>query len=231
MSDDLINSFDVIPLTPLRQIISSRMLMSKQTIPHYRVAVDIEVDALLNLRKAINEENPNQRVSLNDFTIKACATALMQMPSLNVQFVNNEIHQYHDADISVVIAVEGGLSTPVIRKANEKSVRQIASEVKDVASRAASGRLKMAEITGGSFSISNLGMYGVDQFDAIINPPQGAILAVGSAKPQAVIKDGSIAVANMMRVTLSADHRAIDGANGAQFLTVIKELLQCPENL
>jgi len=221
----------VLALSPLRKIIAARMTEAKQTIPHYRVSSDIEMDALLTLRKKHNEKNPDQKASVNDFIIKACATALMENPAINIQLIDDEIHQYHQADISVVIAVKGGLSTPVIRNANNKTVAEIAEEVQALAARAQNGSLKMDEILGGTFSISNLGMYGVDQFDAIINPPQCAILAIGSAKPQPIIKDGDIAIATVMRVTLSLDHRAIDGATGAQFLGVLKEKLQNPGHL
>ena len=225
MTDD----YGVIRLTPLRKVIAARMLDAKQTIPHYRLAMDVEMDALLALRKQVNASHPDSKVSVNDFIIKACANALMEKPALNIQWVDNEIHQYRQADISVVIAVEGGLSTPIIRGADKKTVAEIAAEVKDLAARAAAGQLKMEEILGGTFSISNLGMYGVDQFDAIINPPQCAILAVSSAKPQAVVKAGAVAVATVMRVQLSLDHRAIDGATAAAFLAVLREQLEKPE--
>ena len=221
----------VIPLTPLRKIIAARMTEAKQTIPHYRVGVDIEMDALLALRQQFNEEHPKTKVSVNDFIIKACAMALIENPTLNIQLIDNDIHQYPQADISVVTAVEGGLSTPVIRLANHKSVQTIAEEVKNLTVKAQQGSLKMDEILGGTFSVSNLGMYGVDQFDAIINSPQCAILAVGGAKLKTVIKDNDIKIAKVMRVTLSLDHRAIDGATGAQFLSILCNLLQEPESL
>lgn len=231
MNDTHKDIYHVIPLTPLRKVIAARMTEAKQTIPHFRVAADIEMDALLALRKQVNAENSDHKVSVNDFIIKACATALMEHPAINIQLVNDEIHQYRQADISVVIAVDGGLSTPVIRNANNKSLLEIASEVKSVAARAAQGQLKMDEILGGSFSISNLGMFGIDQFDAIINPPQGAILAVGGAIPQPIVKDGMITTATIMRVNLSLDHRAIDGAIGAQFLATLRKILENPEAL
>lgn len=224
-------NYKVIALTPLRKIIAARMSEAKQTIPHYRVCMDIEMDALLALRQQFNNDNPNNKVSVNDFVIKACATALMEQPALNGQFIDNEIHQYKQADISVVMAVEGGLSTPVVRNANNKTAQAIAEEVKSLSTRAQKGTLKMEEILGGSFSISNLGMFGVDQFDAIINPPQCAILSIGSASPKAVIKNGDIAIAKVMRATLSLDHRVIDGAIGAQFLSMFREQLQHPEGL
>ena len=225
------NTYKVIPLSPLRKIIAARMTEAKQTIPHYRISVDIEMDTLLALRKQFNIDNPNSKVSVNDVVIKACANALMENPAINSQLIDDEIHQYQQADIAIVIAVDGGLSTPIVRHANDKSVQDIALEVRELAHRAATGQLKMDEIMGGSFSISNLGMYGIDQFDAIINPPQCAILAVGGAKQQAIIKNGELAIATMMRATLSLDHRAIDGATGAEFLSVLRKYLQTPELL
>ena len=224
-------SYTAVPLTPLRKIIAVRMIEAKQSIPHYRVSADIDMDNLLALRQQMNTGNPEQKLSVNDFVIKACAMALMQWPAINSQFMGDEIHQYTDADISVVVAVDGGLSTPVLRQANQKSLHSIAAEVKTLADRAAKGQLKMAEISGGSFSISNLGAYGVDQFDAIINPPQVAILAVSAAKQQAVVKDGEVLIKSIMRVSLSLDHRAVDGAIGAGFLEALRTLLESPEPL
>lgn len=217
-------------LTPLRQIIAARMVEAKQTIPHYRVSMDIRMDAVIAQRKQLNADNPETKVSLNDYVIKACATALMAIPEINCQFIDDQIHQYSHADISVVVAVEGGLSTPVVRDAGNKTVQQIAAEVKALASKAAQGKLKMSEISGGTFSISNLGNYGVDQFDAIINPPQCAILAIGTATQQPVITDGKLGIATMMNATLSLDHRVIDGAVGAQFLGLVREILEIPES-
>ena len=223
--------YHTIPLTPLRKIIAARMTEAKQTIPHYRVCMDIQMDALLALRQHLNADNLQNKVSVNDLIIKACATTLMEQPALNCQFIDNEIHQYQQADISVVMAVDGGLSTPIVKNANHKTTQEITKNIKDLAGRAQQGTLKMNEIVGGSFSISNLGMFGVDQFDAIINPPQCAILAVGAARPQPVVKNGSVQTANLMRASLSLDHRVIDGATGAQFLSALRELLQHPEAL
>ena len=224
-------AYTAVPLTPLRKIIAARMTEAKQSIPHYRVSADIDMDNLLALRQQMNTGNPEQKLSVNDFVIKACAMALMQWPAINSQFMGDETHQYTDADISVVVAVDGGLSTPVLRQANQKSLHSIAAEVKTLADRAAKGQLKMAEISGGSFSISNLGAYGVDQFDAIINPPQVAILAVSAAKQQAVVKGGVVRIKSIMRVGLSLDHRAVDGAIGAGFLEALRTLLESPEPL
>lgn len=220
-----------IQLTPLRKIIAARMTEAKQTIPHYRVSADINMDQLFSLREKHNAEKPNAKVSVNDYLIKAVAMTLMQCPTINSQFIEGKIHQYTQADISVVIAVDGGLSTPIIRKANTMSVEQISQQVKELAQRAQQGSLKMEEIQGGSFGVSSLGMYNVDQFDAIINPPQCGILAVGSAKQQAIVKDGVVMPARVMRVSLSLDHRVIDGAEGAEFLTVLKNQLESSELL
>lgn len=223
--------YQTLALTPLRNIIANRMVEAKQTIPHYRLTVDIEMDALLALRKRTNTETPEHKISVNDFVIKASALALLANPEVNIQFVDHEIRQFSQADISVVIAVDGGLSTPVIRNADAKSVPQIAAEVKSLSARAAAGQLKMDEILGGSFSISNLGMYGIEQFDAIINPPQAAILAVGTAKMQPIAKTGEMVLATVMRASLSLDHRVIDGATGAKFLEVLRNHLQHPDSL
>ncbi len=223
--------FDVVPLTPLRKVIAARMTEAKQSIPHFRVSVDIAMDNLLALRKDHNAAHSDQKISVNDLIIKACATTLMDYPAVNSQYVDNAIHQYRQADISVVMAVEGGLSTPVIRQADQKSVREIAAQVKDFAARAKAGQLKMDDILGGSFSISNLGMYNIDQFDAIINPPQTAILAIGSAKPMPVINNHEIGMATVLRATLSLDHRVLDGATGAQFLNALRGQLENPASL
>ncbi len=224
-------NYETLRMTPLRKVIAARMQEAKQTIPHYRVAVDIEMDALLAARQKLNAEHSDAKVSVNDFIIKACAQALMECPEVNIQYVDGHIHQYHQADISVVIAVGGGLATPVVWGANRKSLHEISSTVKDLAARAAAGKLKMDEIMGGSFSISNLGMFDVDSFDAIINPPQCAILAVASARPQVRVVDGDIKTPVIMRAALSLDHRTIDGATGAKFMGVLKDIIQSPSHL
>ncbi len=227
------DSYTVVPLSQLRRVIAARMSEAKQTIPHFRMLAEIEMDALLALRKELNaSRTAEERVSVNDCMIKACASALMQHPGVNAQFVAGEIHQYHHAEISVITAVHGGLSTPIVRAADRKTVWEIASEVRGLAARAATGRLKMDEIAGGSFSISNLGAHGVDEFDAIINPPQCAILALGQARPQAVVgSDGRVRVAMVMKATLSVDHRAIDGIAAAAFLKTLREVVAEPQLL
>lgn len=225
-------AYTAVPLSPLRKAIAARMTEATRTIPHFRVVTEIEIEALLAWRGQINATQPAGNVSINDCLIKACAAALMEHPAVNSQFVSDTIHQYHAADISVVVAVEGGLATPVIRGANRKSVQEIAAEVRALVARAAARQLRMEEITGGSFSISNLGAYGIEQFDAIINPPQCAILAVGRAKRRLVIRDtGESQIATVLRATLSVDHRAIDGAVAAEFLATLRGHLEQPEQM
>lgn len=224
-------AYTSVPLSPLRKAIAARMTEAARTIPHFRVVADIEMDALLSWRGRINASVVD-KVSINDCLVKACALALMEHPSLNSQFMGEVIHQYHSADISIVVAVEGGLVTPVIRGADRKSVQEIAAESRTLAARAAARQLRMDEITGGSFSLSNLGAYGVEQFDAIINPPQCAILAVGCAKRRLVIRDNDEShIATVLRATLSADHRAIDGAVAAQFLSTLRRIIEAPEGM
>ncbi len=225
MSEDYL----VRPLTPMRKVIAARMSEAKRTIPHFRLTADIEVDALLARRTELCQTQPGVALSLNDLLIKACAQALMDVPEVNVQWAENELHQFASADISIVTAVAGGLATPIVRKAQAKSVWEISAEVSELAARAARNTLRMDEVLGGSFSISNLGMYGVDQFDAIINPPQCAILAVGTAKARCVAsRDLGPRVATVMRVTLSADHRAIDGVAGARLLAALRSCIEVP---
>lgn len=226
------SAYTVNALSPLRKVIAARMTDAVQSVPHFRLGVDVEVDALLSLRRTLREKNPDKSLSLNDLLIKGCATALMEVPALNIQWVAGEIHQYHTADISVVTAVDGGLSTPIIRRAESKTIWEIAQEVKALTARAAKNLLKMEEVFGGSFSLSNLGMYGVEEFDAIINLPQCAILAVGAAKLRCVVSpDHKTRIATVLRATLSVDHRAIDGATAAKFLAALRKRLEEPGDL
>jgi pyruvate dehydrogenase E2 component (dihydrolipoamide acetyltransferase) len=222
----------VVPLSPMRKVIAARMTEAARTIPHFRLVADLNVDALLGLRRRLRDSRPDERVSLNDLMIKACSLALQETPAVNIQWVEGVIHQYSAVDISVVTAVDGGLSTPIVRGVQAKSVFDVAREVKELAARAASNSLRMNEILGGTFSISNLGMYGIDQFDAIINPPQCAILAVGRAKPALIGETaGESRVAMVMRVTLSIDHRALDGAIGAEFLSALRRHVEQPDQI
>lgn len=215
----------------MRKVIAARMVDAAQTIPHFRLTIDVEVDALLKIRKDLRAANSGAP-SVNDFLVKACAGALIEVPALNIQYVDGEIHQFASADISVVMALEGGLSAPIVRGADRKSVWEIAQEVRDLGARAAKNGLKVQEVLGGSFSISNLGMHGIDQFDAIINPPQCAILAVGQARPRVTADSNQqVRVATVIKATLSVDHRAADGALGAAFLASLRRRLENPQQL
>ena len=219
-----------VPMSGMRRTIASRLQASKQTIPHYRVSMDIKLDALLALRKQINEGEPGVNVSVNDCVVKAVAMALVKCPEVNVQYdeATRSIQRFTDADISVAVAIADGLITPIVRAANTKTLGQISTEARDLATRARAGTLKADEFQGGSFSISNLGMFGVRQFDAIINPPQAAILAVAGGEQRMVVENGEPQVATVMTVSLSADHRVIDGAVAAQFLQVLKRFMETP---
>jgi pyruvate dehydrogenase E2 component (dihydrolipoamide acetyltransferase) len=216
----------------MRRAIAARMSESKRTIPHFRLVADIQIDELLARRKELLQRRPDRPLSLNDLLIKACAQALTDVPDVNVQWAEKELHRFHSADIAIVTAVKGGLTTPIVRAADSKSVWQIAAEVKELTARAARNELRIGEIFGGSFSISNLGMYAVDQFDAIINPPQCAILAVGQGKPRCVaLQDLRVGIATVARMTLSVDHRAIDGVIAAEFLSALRARIETPSDL
>lgn len=217
-------------LSGMRKTIATRLTESKQTIPHFRVSVDIEIDNLLQQRKHMNETLGHQ-LSVNDFVLKACASALVQVPQVNVQFTGDSLRFLKQVDISMAVAVKGGLITPVIRDIANKDLLQISAEARDLASRAQNGSLTVDEFQGGTFSVSNLGMYGVDEFDAIINLPQAAILAVAAGKKKPVVRGDSLAVATVMRVSLSSDHRAIDGAVAAQFVQALKGYLENPASM
>ena len=221
----------VTPLTPLRKMIADRMTLAKQTVPHYRLTTTIEMEALLALRQSLNNEPPWQdsdvkKLSINDFIVKAIAQALMDEPAINVQFIDNEIHQFSQADIAVITAIDGGVTTPVLRKVNSLSVVDIAREIKALVAKAKAGQLKMREITGGTLAVSNLGMFGIEQFDAIINPPQCAIVAIGAVQQQVRVKQGEAVITPVIKLTLSLDHRVIDGAVGAQFLAALKHTIE-----
>ena len=217
-------------LSGMRKTIAARLSESKQSIPHYRVSVDVEIDSLLQQRAYMNTEL-GQQLSVNDFVIKACAGALRKVPEVNVQYTGECIRQFEQVDISLAVAVPGGLITPVLRDVASKGLPQIATEAKDLARRAQAGTLRVDEFEGGTFSISNLGMYGVDQFDAIINLPQAAILAVAAGVKKPVVRGDSLVAATVMRVSLSSDHRAIDGAVAAQFLQSLKGFLENPASM
>ena len=223
--------FKTVPLDGMRKIIASRLTEAKQTVPHFYLRRDIRLDKLLRVRGEINKglEARGVKISMNDFIIKACALALQKVPTANAVWAGDRVLQMEASDISVAVAIEGGLFTPVLQDAEAKPLSQLAVEMKDLAARARNRKLAPHEYQGGSFSISNLGMMGIDNFDAVINPPQGAILAVGAGKKRPVVlDDGSLSVATVMSVTMSVDHRVIDGALGAELLNEIVNYLENP---
>ncbi|HEX9928542.1 MAG TPA: pyruvate dehydrogenase complex dihydrolipoamide acetyltransferase [Pyrinomonadaceae bacterium] len=217
------------PTTQMRRAIASRLTESIGPIPTFYLTIEVEMDKAIDFRKQINAALPEEKkVSINDVIIKTVASALMQHPQVNASYQDRSIRFYERADIGVAVAIPDGLITPIIRNANGKGIAQIAAEVKELAGRARDKKLKPEEFTGGTFSISNLGMFGIEEFTAIINPPEAGILAIGKSEPQPVVRDGEIVVRNMMRVTMSCDHRVIDGATGAQFLKTLKQMLENP---
>ena len=223
--------YEAVRANGMRKTIANRLVEAKQTVPHFYLTLDLNIDPLLALRKDINAslEARGLKVSVNDLVIKAAAMALMDFPSANASWNGDEILYYQRADVSVAVATDGGLITPIIQDANNKSLTEISAEIKDKAERAQSGKLLPQEYQGGTFSVSNLGMFGITQFDAVINPPQGAILAVGAGEKRPVVQaDGSLGVATMMTVTLSCDHRVVDGAVGAQWLQAFKARIEKP---
>ena len=220
-----------ITLDGMRKTIAARLTEAKQQIPHFYLRRDIHLDALLSLRAEINRQlAPREiKLSVNDFVIKACAAALQRVPEANAVWAGDRILRLTPSDVAVAVAIEGGLFTPVLRDAHQKSLSALSTEMKDLAARARDRKLSPQEYQGGSFAISNLGMFGIENFDAVINPPHGAILAVGAGVQKPVVQaDGTLGVATVMSVTLSVDHRVIDGALGAQLLAAIKDGLESP---
>ena len=222
--------FTTVAMNGMRKAIAARLQAAKRNAPHFRLTIDLNVESVQALRQQINSTVPQVKLSINDMLIKAAAAALIKVPQVNVQFdeENQQILQFEQADISVAVAIENGLITPIIKAANRKSLAQISNDMRDLATRAKTGKLAPDEFQGGSFSISNLGMLGIQQFDAIINPPQGAILALGAAEKRAVVENDEIVVREMVTATLSCDHRVIDGALGAQFLSALKQFVENP---
>ncbi|HEY2963935.1 MAG TPA: pyruvate dehydrogenase complex dihydrolipoamide acetyltransferase [Pyrinomonadaceae bacterium] len=216
------------PASEIRKTIAKRLVTSIGPVPHFFLTTDIEMDRAAEMRRGINALDPDLKISINDIVIKVTAAALMQHPEVNASFQEKFVRYYEHADIGVAVAIEDGLITPVVRAADQKSLSQIAAEVRELAERARSKRLKPEEYTGATFSISNLGMFGIDEFTAVINPPEGAILAVGAMTPKPVVRDNEIVVRQIMRVTMSCDHRVIDGATGAKFLQTFKKILENP---
>ncbi len=223
-------------LNNVRRVTARRLAEAKQNVPHFYVSIDVELDALLKLRGELNAKSPKQgaaafRLSLNDLLIKAAAMTLRRVPGVNASFAEDAILLYDDVDISVAVSIPNGLITPVIRQADRKGLAAISNEAKSLIERARAGKLKPHEFQGGGFSISNMGMYGVRDFAAIINPPQAAILAVAAGEKRPVVRGESLAIATVMTVTLSVDHRAVDGALAAEFVSVFKSVVEDPLSL
>ena len=217
------------PNSQMRKIIAERLQQSKATAPHFYLTVDCEIDTLLESRRMMNNRAPEGvKISVNDLIIRAAAMALIKVPKANASWEGDNTRLFHHADIAMAVAVDGGLVTPVIWAAEQKGLAEIAATSRDLATRAREGRLSPEEFAGGSFTISNLGMYGIREFAAVINPPQGAILAVGAGEERPVVRDGQLAVATVMTVTLSADHRVVDGAVGAEWLQAFKGFIEAP---
>ncbi len=220
------------PLSNMRKTIARRLSEAKQTMPHFYLTMDCEIDALLETRKQLNahsvEGEGAYKLSVNDFVIRAAALALKQVPAANASWDDSGILYYAHADVSVAVATPAGLITPIVRAAEAKGLAEISGEMRDLAARAREGKLAPEDYQGGSFSLSNLGMYGVKDFAAIINPPQGCILAVGAGEARPVVKEGALAVATVMSCTLSVDHRVVDGAVGAEFLAAFKKMIEDP---
>ncbi|WP_394761665.1 pyruvate dehydrogenase complex dihydrolipoamide acetyltransferase [Phenylobacterium sp.] len=223
-------SYDLIPLDGMRKTVARRMTDSFRDVPHFPLSIDLEIDSLLAARAKINAmlEASGGKVSVNDMVIKACAVALMRVPEANASYTPEGIAMHHHADIAMAVAVPGGLITPIIRAAETKGLAAIAAEAKDLAERARTKKLKPEEFQGGTFSVSNLGMFGIRSFASIINEPQGAILSVGVGEKRPVVRGAELAIATVMSVTLTCDHRVVDGATGARFLAAFKPLIEDP---
>jgi len=223
-------SYDLIPLDGMKKAVARRMVDSIQNVPHFPLFIDVEIDQLMAVRAKVNKmlEPQGIKVSVNDFVIKAAALALKMVPEANASYTPEGIAMHHNADVSMAVAIDGGLITPIIKKAETKGLAQIATESKDLAKRARERKLKPEEFQGGTFSVSNLGMFGIKQFTSIINEPQGCIMSVGAGELRPVVKDGQIVPATVMTVTLTCDHRVVDGATGARFLQAFKPLIEDP---
>ncbi|MCZ6839807.1 MAG: pyruvate dehydrogenase complex dihydrolipoamide acetyltransferase [Alphaproteobacteria bacterium] len=222
--------FELVSVNNIRKVVARRLTESKQQVPHFYMTVDCEIDELLKVRADLNAraKDGEFKISVNDMVIKASAVALMQVPAANASWSDDGIKMYSQADISVAVAIDDGLITPIVRNANGKGLRTISEDMRDLAAKARDGKLVLEEYQGGTFSISNLGMFGIKDFQAVINPPQGCILAVGAGEERPIVKDGALAIATVMSCTLSVDHRVVDGAIGAQFLAAFKALIEDP---
>ena len=227
-------SYEAVKLDGMRKVIARRLNQSfNQEVPHFPLNVDIELDTLLAARARINATSPKEgegafKLSVNDFIIKASAMALMQVPASNATYTDEAILLHKHADIGVAVAIDGGLITPIVWKAEQKGLKQISAEIKDMAARAKARKLKPQEYQGGTFSVSNLGMFGITSFSSIVNQPQGAIMSVGAGEQRVIVRNGEMTIATVMTVTLTCDHRVVDGAVGAQFLAAFKAFIEEP---
>jgi pyruvate dehydrogenase E2 component (dihydrolipoamide acetyltransferase) len=225
-------AFEAMPNSSMRKIIAKRLTESARDIPHFNVSADVEIDSLLALRKELNgRDGADYKLSVNDFVVKAVAVALKRVPGCNVAYTDDAILRFKRVDISIAVAIEGGLITPIIKDAGSKGLAAISEDAKALAAKARDGKLQPEEFQGGTFTISNLGMFGVKSFNSIINPPQGGILSVGAGEERPVVRNGKIAIANVMSLTLAVDHRCIDGAMAAGFMKELKAILQDPIQL
>ncbi len=218
----------MVEVSNMRQVIAQRLTESKQNVPHFYLTVDCQVDKLISLKNEISSADENNKVTINDLIIKAAAFSMKKFPDINSSWIDNKILKYSNVDISIAVALEDGLITPIVKNADKKGILSISKEVKDLVSRARSGKLRPEEFQGGGFTISNLGMFGIKAFSAIINPPQSCIMAVGASKKQPIVMNEKIEIAEIMTVTLSVDHRAVDGALGAKFLNAFKHYIESP---
>jgi pyruvate dehydrogenase E2 component (dihydrolipoamide acetyltransferase) len=221
----------VVPHDGMRRTVARRLTESVQSIPHFNLTIDVEIDKLLALRKEVNAADESYKVSVNDFVLRASALALQKVPEVNASWSDAAMIYHSASDVALAVAIDGGLITPIIFNANQKSVVQIAREAKDLAERARTRKLKPEEFQGGSFAVSNLGMFGIKAFNSIINPPHAAILSVGAGEPRPIVRDGQLAIATVMTVTLAIDHRVMGGAEGAKWLQAFKALIETPIRL
>nr|WP_282100042.1 pyruvate dehydrogenase complex dihydrolipoamide acetyltransferase [Thauera aromatica] len=221
-------AFEDIPHSAMRRVIAQRLGEAKRTVPHFYLSIDCAVDALLALRGQLNAQFDGNKLSVNDFVVKAVAFALRRVPGCNAAWMETAIRRFAEVDVAVAVATPGGLITPIVRHADDKGLGSLSAELRALAGRAREGRLKPEEYQGGGFTISNLGMYGIREFAAIVNPPQACILAVGACEPRPVVRDGHLAVATLMSCTLSVDHRVVDGALAAEFLAEFRRLIENP---
>ena len=234
--DQKVNEFGMLytetPNNNIKKITAQRLQESKQTVPHFYLTIECQIDALMQARKDINEQaNGAYKISVNDFVVKACAQALKTYPAANVSWNDEAVRHYVHADISVAVSTPNGLITPIVKAAEGKGLRAISDEVKDLAGRAREGKLKPEEFQGGTFTVSNLGMFGIKEFGAIINPPQACILAVGAGAQKPYVENGEVKIGTFMTCTLSVDHRAVDGAVGAEYLKFLKQYIENPASM